>query len=315
MLLKYLVIAATSFISTFLTTKYLIKKFRQRGIVVKDMYKKGHPDVPWMGGIAILFGVISGIIVSQFLIPSIEKMLIFYFVAMSYAIFTLVDDMIDIGRKIKIVVPIFLSMPIALLNIDTTLSLYFFEIELGALYTYVIAPIYLMVVANLINMHSGFNGLSCGLSLLLLAGIAAKVILKYGAGELFYLLPVFAATLAFFYFNHYPSRIFLGNVGSYLLGSSIGGLLILYNIEFFGVIILIPHIINFLMAVYSEWFKKIKKKGAVFAKVRKDGTIEPPSYLTMKWLPAYFARLKEWQCVIINYLITFVFIVIGLLFF
>ena len=311
-MLEYLAIALASFTSTFLTTKYLIRKFKKKGIVVVDYYKKGRPKVPWMGGLAILFGIITGIILSQFLLPSVEKLLIFYFIVISYALFTLVDDLVDIGRKIKIIVPFFLAMPIALLNIDTSLSLYFFQIELGAIYTYLIAPLYLMVVANLINMHSGFNGLSCGLSIILMIGIAMKVLITYGLDQVYYLIPALASTLAFFYFNRYPSRIFLGNVGSYLLGSTIGGLLILYNMEFFGVIILIPHIINFLMFVYSEWVKGIIKRTTIVAKLRDDGTIEPPAYLTMKWFPAYFFKLKEWQCVLINYAITIAFVTLAL---
>ena len=312
------VVFFVSFITCFIVTKFFIKKFRRIGAkpyVVPDMYKKGKPQVPNLGGLAIIFGIVSSLIVSQFLIQSVEKLLIFYFVVLTYGIFTLTDDLVDVGRKSKIFVPFFLALPIALLNIDTSLSLGFFQIELGAIYTYIVAPLYLMVVANLVNMHSGFNGLQTGLSGILLITIFLKIIMKHGLDATYFALPILGAVLAFWYFDRYPSKIFLGNVGSYTIGSAIGGLLILNNIEFFGVVILIPHIINFLGSVWQEVIKGNMLKEKLFARVRSDGTIEPPKFFTFKWFPAYFLRLTEKQLTYIMYVITGAFCIIGLIFF
>ena len=307
-----------SLVTSFIVTRFLIKKFRKMGTkpyVVPDMYKKGKPPIPNLGGLAIIFGVIASLIVSQFLIQDVTKLLVFYFVVLTYGIFTLVDDLIDVGKKSKIIIPFFLALPIALLNIDTSLSLGFFQIELGTIYTYIVAPLYLMVVANLINMHSGFNGLQTGLSGILLIAITIKILLEHGVGSVYLSLPILGAVLAFWYFDRYPSKMFLGNVGSYSMGSAIGGLLILNNMEFFGVVILIPHIINFLMAVYIELVRGFKKRKNIFGKLRKDGTIEAPAYPTLKWFPAHFFRLTEKQLTYIMYALTIAFCIIGLAFF
>lgn len=301
-----------SFIVTFIVTPLFIKKFRENKILARDMYKKGRPKVPTMGGLAILVGIVAGLICAQFFVQDVVKLLIFYFIVITFAIFMLIDDLIDVGRKLKIIVPFFLALPIALLNIDTSLSLYFFQIELGAFYSYVIAPLYLMVVANLINMHSGFNGLATGLSLILLIAIGIKAFMMHGISQLCYLMPVLGAGLAFFWFNKYPSRIFEGNVGSFTLGSAIGGLLILYNMEFFGGIILIPHIVNFLMYVY--W--RIKKYPLVkFGRIRKDRTLVVPNPLTLKWVFPYYFRLTEKQSILIMYILTVLFCIVGVVFF
>ena len=304
-----------SFVACFIVTKFLIKKFKEKGIVVQDMYKKGKPKVPNLGGLGILFGVLAGLIIAQLLIKDVTSLLIFYFVVLTFAVFTLTDDLVDVGRKSKIFVPFLLALPIALLNIDTTFSFYFFEIEMGVFFTYVIAPVYLMVVANLINMHSGFNGMQTGLSGILLATIAIKVIMKFGWQTTYFIMPILGAVLAFWYFDRHPSKIFLGNIGSYTIGPAIGGLLILNNMEFFGVVILIPHILNFLMSVYAEIFRGYKKKRNIFGKLRNDGTIEPPNYPTLKWLPAYYFRLIEKQLTHIMYFVTIIFCVLGLIFF
>jgi UDP-N-acetylglucosamine--dolichyl-phosphate N-acetylglucosaminephosphotransferase len=268
-----------------------------------------------LGGLAILFGVLAGLIVAQLLIHDVKNLLVFYFVVIMYSIFTLTDDLINVGRKSKIFIPFFLALPIALLSIDTTLSFYFFEIEMGALFTYIIAPVYLMVVANLVNMHSGFNGLQTGLSGILLVTIVLKVILDHGWENVHFIMPILGAVLAFWYFDRYPSKIFLGNVGSYTIGPAIGGLLILNNMEFFGVVILIPHIINFLMSVYMELIRGYEKKGNIFGKLREDGTIKPPNYPTLKWLPARRFKLKEKQLTYIMYFLTIIFCLVGLMFF
>ena len=294
---------------------FLIKKFKEKGIVVPDMYKKGKPKIPNLGGLGILFGVLAGLIVAQLLIHDVKNLLIFYFVVLTFAIFTLTDDLIDLRRKLKIFIPFFLALPIALLNVDTSFSFFFFSIELGVFFTYIIAPLYLMVVANLINMHSGFNGLQTGLSSILLITIAIKVIMNYGWQTTYFIMPILGAVLAFWYFDRYPSKIFLGNVGSYTIGPAIGGLLILNNMETFGVVILIPHIINFLSAFWQEVVKNNWLKTQLFAKLRDDKTIEPPLFFTLKWFPAYFFRLTEKQLTYIMYLITGFFCLIGLLFF
>ncbi len=311
-----LLIFLSGFLTTFFTSKYLMRKFPRRGLVAKDMYKKGRPEVPTLGGVAIYFGIIASLIATELLVGKagiIESMLIFYFVVFSYGFFALLDDLVDVGRIVKVIVPFFLSLPIALLNVDTSLSLYFTEVELGPIFTYLVAPLYLMVVANLVNMHSGFNGLCTGLSLILLLAIMAKVLMLYhDPTMLYYSVPVFSSLLAFFLFNRYPSRFFEGNVGSFILGSSIGGLLILYNIEFFGVIILVPHIVNFLLYIYwrVRGYPLVK-----FGRIRRDGTLWVPNNLTLKWIPAYYFRMKEWQCVLLMYLLTAIFCFLGLKFF
>ena len=310
--LTLFVVFALSFAVTFLLTPKLIRKAEEKNYVVRDMYKKDKPYIPTMGGLAILAGVMVSLIVAQFLAPDTEiarTLLIFYFIVVIFAMFGLADDLFDVGRKLKIFLPFFLALPIAQLNLDTNISLLFTEIEIGILYSFIIAPVYVMVVANLINMHSGYNGLSCGLSYILLVFIAVKVYMDSGLENLFYILPIIGATLAFLYHNTYPASMFEGNIGALMHGSAIGGFIILNNIEIFGIIILIPHITNFLM--YIVW--KIKKLGELkFGEVRDDGTIKVPNPWTLKWTLPYYFRLTEHQSMWIMYILTTIFGVIGL---
>jgi len=310
MALNILMVFGISLFAVLFLTPRFIKKLLKQGHVVNDNYKPGKPKVPTMGGLVILAGVLASLIVAQFLVPSISTLLIFYMVGINFAIFGLIDDLLLMGRTWKMLMPFFLAFPIALLNFDTTLWVVFTQIELGIFFSFIIAPIYVMVVANLVNMHSGYNGLASGLTLILLCFVELKVFLETGLDNMIYIMPLLGALAGFFYFNKYPSRIFLGNCGSLFLGAILGGLLILNNLELFGVIILIPHIVNFLM--YIIW--KIKKVGEIkFGKLRPDGTIEVPNNLTMKWIFPYYFRLTEQQATFILFSITTIFGVIGLI--
>ena len=297
-------------ITFFLIPKY-IQKFKEENLVVRDYYKINKTLVPTMGGLPILMGVLSSLIILQIIFPLVEELLIFYFVIVISAVFGLVDDLINIGRKIKIIAPFFLAFPIALLNIDTSLSLIFIEIELGILFSYIIAPLYVMVVSNLINMHSGFNGVSGGVTTILIVFSAIAAFIKFNYTGLIYIAPILGAMIAFMYFNKYPSRIFLGNIGTLMIGAALGGFIIFLNLEIFGVIILIPHIINFLMFVYWKLrgYPHIK-----FGKVDKNGILHVPNNLTVKWFLPYYFPMTEKKAILFCYLFSIMSGIAGILY-
>ena len=307
-----LIVFAAGLLTTYVYTPKFMRKAAEKGFVVKDMYKKGKPNVPNLGGLAILAGILTSLVFLQFLVGReiSHSILVFYFMVFSYAMFGLMDDLLDVGRKLKIYVPFFLSLPILLLvDADLNTGITFAGIDAGILYI-IAAPIYVMVVSNLINMHSGFNGLSCGLSYILMVFVLIKVAISGQPQNIFYILPAFGSILAFLYFETYPAKIFWANIGSMMVGAALGGFIVLNHLEIFGVVILIPHIINFLM--YVVW--KIKRIGDVkFGGLREDGTLIVPNPLTFKWLFPYYFRLTENQTMWIMYLITIFFGILGLL--
>jgi len=294
-------IPLVSFAITFLIMPQLIRKLTESGHLVEDKYKKHKTMVPTMGGIAIILGVLGSLVLTEFFVENVSSLLIFYFVVFNFGIFGLLDDLVNLRRGIKLVIPFFIALPIGLLNTDTTLDLLFMSIQVRSWYPYIIAPLYVMVVANLVNMHSGFNGLSGGTSTILLSAVALKAYIVYGANSLYFVFPVLGALLAFMNYNFYPSRIFLGDVGSLSVGAAIGGLIIMNNMEMFGLIILMPHIADFLLFVYAmSTGKKFKKYGTL----RPDGTIKPPYPYKLKFLLPYYYRMNELTATIVLYSIT-----------
>jgi UDP-N-acetylglucosamine--dolichyl-phosphate N-acetylglucosaminephosphotransferase len=308
-------------ICTIRLTKYLMNRLKRYGFTAKDMYKARLPKIPTMGGLAILAGLMISIVMTQVLVNAIDisKFLIFYMVIVIFGTFGLIDDLINIGRKIKVVAPFFMALPMALITIDTNISILSYTIELGWIYAYLFAPIYVMVVANLINMHAGYNGLEAGLSIIIIGFISLKLAIIGPLKLLFYVIPLFFTLLGFYWYNKYPSKIFMGNVGTTVVGAGIGAMLVFFNMEFFGIVILMPHIINFLLWIFWSGFlmKLYPKKypHIKFGKLRVDGKIDVPNYLTIKYAVTKLFGVREKATVWICYGLTVVFGVVGLVWF
>ena len=108
---------------------------------------------------------------------------------------------------------------------------------------------------------------------------------------------------------------FLHNV-SLMIGAGIGLIIIIQGYHFAGFVMLIPHTVNFLMYVYWRIKNKLKPndpkyKITKFGGLRKDGTLRVPNALTLKWVLPHKYRITEKQAVLVMYLLTIVFCVIG----
>jgi len=310
-----MLVFASSFLFTIYFTPKYIKKAREKNYTVKDMYKKDKPEIPSIGGLIIIASILTSLVVALIMVnvlghQTITNLLIIYFLILVYGLFGLADDLFTIGHTWKIIVPFFLAMPIVALLSDTNLNLGFTQFDFGSMYLFLIAPAYIMVSSNLINMHSGYNGLACGLSYILLSFIMIRVYFESGMENIYLFLPLFGSLLAFIYYETYPARVFWGNSGSLMTGAALGAFLVINKLEVYGMVIMIPHIINFLM--YLVW--KIKKLGGVkFGILREDGTIQVPNQWTLKWLFPYHMRLTEHQSMWILYALTTLSGIIGLI--
>ena len=172
-----------------------------------------------------------------------------------------------------------------------------------------------MVVANLINMHSGFNGLQSGLSCIIITTVVIKSLIDGNNNNLIIAVVFLGGMLAFLYYNKYPSKIIEGNIGPLVFGACIGTLIIIKSLYFFGVFILLPHIADFLLWLYELIIIKKEFRKVKFGSLREDGTIEAPTPFKMKFLFPYYFRLKENQVVWILHSLTGVFCVLGLIIF
>jgi UDP-N-acetylmuramyl pentapeptide phosphotransferase/UDP-N-acetylglucosamine-1-phosphate transferase len=293
------------------TTPYLILKLTRRGLVVKDYYKKGNKMVPTGGGIAIMLAVLFSISINEIFYNFDATNYVMLNVILLFGLFGILDDMIDIGRPAKLVLMYYCSYPLMQYATHTQILLPLLgHVEFGILYSQLIVPTFVLVAANLVNMHSGFNGMSSGLSVIVLISLIIKSVMTGSIDNIIAIIAMAGATLGFVLFELYPSRIFCGNVGSLTVGASLGVMIVMQGFIVSGFIMLIPHTINFLMYVY--W--RVKKYPQVkFGRTRDDDTLEVPNNLTLKWVLPYYFKVTERQSTYAMYAVTAVFCVIGIL--
>ena len=104
------------------------------------------------------------------------------------------------------------------------------DIQMGILYP-VIIFFWFIVVLNAVAFTDGLDGLAGGLAAIALTAFwTVAFLLEY------YSLAVFTATfvgalIPFLYFNIFPARIFMGNVGSHVLGATLAVLAVVMHRE------------------------------------------------------------------------------------
>jgi len=290
---------------------YLIRKLTQRGLVVRDYYKKGVKMVPTGGGIAIMLVVLFSMSINSMFYKFNATNYVALNVIILFGMFGILDDMIDIGRPVKLVLMYYCSYPLMQYAIHTSIIFpYFGHLDFGIFYSQLIVPTFVLVTANLVNMHSGYNGLSSGLSVIVLISLTIKALIDGSIDNIVAIITLTGATLGFHLFERYPSRIFWGNVGSLTVGAAMGVMIVMQGYIFSGFIMLLPHTVNFLM--YAYW-RAMKYPPAKFGKLREDGTLEVPNALTLKWVLPYYKRVTERQATYAMYAVTIVFSIIGIL--
>ena len=345
-MILFLVLALTSFCGTYYVLPHSIRKLRENGYVAKDMYKFSKPEISTNLGIILVFTTF----ITTALIPVIVRLfsnlefldvevvdlsqthMAFLLVISIYALYGLVDDLVDVGRILKLILPVTFAFPIISVIVVNEIWFPFYgmislEVEFFSgvswsdIFRLTIVPLYVMVVSNLINMHSGYNGLQSGLSFILIVTLCIKSHLD---GILLDILPIAAVVGslgAFLLFNFYPAKCFEGNIGSLFFGSVIGSIIVIQKYWWFGFFILLPHTFNFFlwlfwlfqMYKYPEKHLDSRNRHTKFGSVDSEGFLKVPSRMTLKWIPSFYFKIKERTAVMIMYAITFIFCVLGLL--
>lgn len=242
-----------------------------------------------------------------------------------FALFGVLDDLINIPWMPKVILPLFFSFPLVFYLNNPYITVPFYGevfLDTGSILgtTYfglmriLVVPVYIMVVSNLINMHSGFNGLQSGLSCIIIFSIIIKCLIDDDTDNLIVGFSFLGGIFALWLFNKYPARVFEGNIGSLTFGASIGSLIVIKDLYFFGFFILIPHTIDFLLWLYG-YFAVNQRSWSKYGKLNDDNTIFSPTTYKLKFILPYYFSLREEQVVFQLHIFTGVFCLVGILLF
>ena len=148
-----------------------------------------------------------------------------------------VDDMINIrgsGKgvagipaKIKLLlvtIVAFIGGLYFYLKLDvTTISIPLTDVDL--LIGWLIVPLFVLVVvatANAVNISDGLDGLAGGLATYAFATYTIIALVEGRFGVAGFTMTILGALLSYTWFNIFPARFFMGDVGSFSLGTALG---------------------------------------------------------------------------------------------
>ncbi|MFQ6125776.1 MAG: hypothetical protein ACE5R6_14405 [Candidatus Heimdallarchaeota archaeon] len=283
MILEFVIPFVISFIVTLVLTPYMTKKLEKIGIVGIDFHKVDKPRVPEMGGVIILIGMISSIIITATFVDTISKTILLAALCTLtlIAIIGMIDDLFPLKQSQKVILCAFGSAPLVMIRFGRSLVYipFFGILELGRIYWFIIIPIAITGAANAINMLAGLNGLETGIGAIACGGLVICAFITDSNISAIFGLTLLGALLAFLKYNIYPAKIFPGDTGTLIIGASLAIMSTMGNMEKAGAVALLPMAGTAILGLhFFELFFKAKTKfnGESFGVLSDEGKLKPP---------------------------------------
>ncbi|MGC8974989.1 MAG: hypothetical protein ACP5KB_02190 [Thermoprotei archaeon] len=229
-------------VSTYITAR--IEK--SRGVVAPDMHKPEKPRIPKTAGPAFMATLLAGLILS---LVNNATLITYHILAAAIAgVIGLYDDFRGLRASWKVALLAIPSLPVLLGAAYVPRP---YVPLVGSLRIHIIYPLLLplayTVSINAYNMIDTHNGVAVTAALtfsttLLVSSLVDKP-QPLNEGSVFALFVLFFL-ISYFPFNAYPSKIFNGNSGSFILGSLVASQAILLRREYLVIMLYIPLIIN-----------------------------------------------------------------------
>ncbi len=214
----YLFSFAVSFVAIFLLNRIADKL----GLVdMPDGVRKIHVDPkPLVGGLGMFFSITASVLL---FLPAGHFSGLLYGILI-LAITGLIDDRQGLGFKPRLVAQMLAVF--AIMHFDgVSLSTFGNLIGTGSIKTFNFASavtIFCVVgVINAMNMMDGLDGLAGSVALVACTSFAILGLLNGQSGLVFISVVYVGAIVAFLRFNWYPSKLFMGDTGSMILGFSL----------------------------------------------------------------------------------------------
>ncbi|MBR3121767.1 MraY family glycosyltransferase [Oceanobacillus profundus] len=285
---------------------YPVKMFAIKiGAMDKPNSRKIHiNETPRLGGLAIFIGALLGTLYLQPYHQHLPEILI-------GSIIILITGALDDRFTIKPILKLTGQLAAAFLLVSSGLIIeritipIFGVVEFGFL-SVLITILWVVGIANAINLIDGLDGLATGVTTIAMTSIFVMALIDTQIIVAFLSIALIGANLGFLYHNFYPAKIYMGDTGSNFLGYMIAVLSMLglfKNVTFFSfiipVIILAVPIFDTLVAIVRRAYNK----ESIMAADNK--------HLHYQLIQAGYSHRKA---VIIIYIFSALFGVMGILF-
>jgi UDP-N-acetylglucosamine--dolichyl-phosphate N-acetylglucosaminephosphotransferase len=262
----HIMVFLVSFLVTFSAISLLIPRLHQANINGKDVNKPGTPEVAEMGGLGIVIGFTAGTLLAIALNSFLGPVIYLDFVALLAALVTvlivviigILDDLFDISHITKALLPIFASLPLVAVKVGkTAMSIPFFgHVNFGLLYSLLLVPFGVTGAANAVNMLAGFNGMEIGMGIIAIGSLTFIAHMLNETTSLILLISMLGALIAALYYNWYPAKVLIGDVGTLSIGAVIATAVIIGDFETAGVIVIFPYFLDFIIKAANRFPSK-----------------------------------------------------------
>ena len=240
-LIKQFIYFIFSFISNFLLLKKLIPYLSKTIPAIPNARGMHKFTKASSGGLSfiIIYSILA--IYHSFYLPLLS---------LPMAIIGIFDDKYNLSRLVRIISQILtLLLIITYLNNDPNTFVY--QLTKYGIFGYGFLLLLGTSIINFINFMDGIDGLVCGSMIMIFLTLN---------GEIHFLLPIIGTLCSFLYFNWYPSKIFMGDIGSLFLGTFLASLIFKSSFGAVGILkILIlcsPLLLDALVCIFRRLINK-----------------------------------------------------------
>lgn len=219
---------------SFILSSFLIKKEHYFEFIKRsDVIRKVDKDILRLGGLAVYLSFLfTFIIVSKLInldnqISESINFSVFLISPFLFFLIGLVDDLIALpplprlmGQILIAIFSWFSGLRIFVEQIPF-FGIYFSEISFSQLLSLLITIIWIVGITNAFNWIDGLDGLASGIAIFSLFGFIIMGLISNNFNIIIVSSIVLGSSAGFLYNNFYPAKIYMGDSGSYFIGSTI----------------------------------------------------------------------------------------------
>lgn len=232
-----------------------IKAANQLGIVAHMNERTVHKhEIARIGGYAIYISSLIGSVLFLKTDNQINAILIAGFIIFLVGLY---DDAHDLSPKVKLIFELLAAIIVILYGEIYIKGFVYFPNDAVTIFSGIVTLFWIIGITNAINLIDGLDGLSAGISIIVLVTISVTSILS-GRNDIASLSLVLAGSImGFLFFNFHPAKIFMGDCGALYIGFMISVISLLgfgYNASAFftlgaPIIVLMVPIMDTLIAI------------------------------------------------------------------
>ncbi len=306
-----------AFATALLVTPFFIRFLFKTGVVGLDLHKRNKPKIATSGGICVAFGVLAGLLAYigvqtfyiRFFLEDKDLAWLIPLLAVTSSVLLVMfvgflDDLavkgkmektkegldirVGLSQWIKPLLTLPAAIPLMAISAGVTrMALPIVGvIDFGILYPLLLIPVGVVGASNMVNLLAGFNGLEAGMGIVYFLGLGVLALVNPRAqtSGLVVFMITFAALIGFIGYNWYPAKILPGDSLTYLLGSLVASGVIVGNMDRYGLVVMLPFIIEFFLKLRAKF------QASCLGKLREDGKLDPP----------YGRKIYSWTHLIMN---------------